>query len=62
MIDTFKKIGFTDKELYMYKIKDLYTEYYDLEIINENEYCNIVSDKVGIITKINVQTKMLQRH
>lgn len=25
------------------------------EIIDENEYCNIVSDKDGIITKINVQ-------
>ena len=25
------------------------------EIINENEYCNIVSNKSGIITKINVQ-------
>lgn len=25
------------------------------EIIDENEYCNIVSDKEGIITKINVQ-------
>lgn len=25
------------------------------EIINEEEYCNIVSDKEGIITKINVQ-------
>ena len=25
------------------------------EIINEDEYCNIVSDKAGIITKINVQ-------
>ncbi len=26
------------------------------EIINEEEYCSIVSDKVGIITKINAQT------
>lgn len=26
------------------------------EIINEEEYCNIVSDKVGVITKINAQT------
>ena len=26
------------------------------EIIDENEYCNIVSDKTGIITKINAQT------
>ena len=26
------------------------------EIINEEEYCNIVSDKIGIITKINAQT------
>lgn len=25
------------------------------DIINENEYCNIVSDKQGMITKINVQ-------
>lgn len=25
------------------------------EIINESEYCNIISDKEGIITKINVQ-------
>lgn len=25
------------------------------EIVNENEYCNIVSDKEGVITKINVQ-------
>lgn len=25
------------------------------DIINEDEYCNIVSDKAGIITKINVQ-------
>lgn len=25
------------------------------EIVDENEYCNIVSDKEGIITKINVQ-------
>ena len=25
------------------------------EIIDENEYCNIVSDKAGIITKINAQ-------
>lgn len=25
------------------------------EIVNENEYCNIISDKEGIITKINVQ-------
>ena len=25
------------------------------EIVDENEYCNIVSDKSGIITKINVQ-------
>ena len=25
------------------------------EIIDENEYCNIISDKEGIITKINVQ-------
>lgn len=25
------------------------------EIIDENEYCNIISDKDGIITKINVQ-------
>ena len=25
------------------------------DIINEDEYCNIVSDKEGIITKINVQ-------
>ena len=25
------------------------------EIINENEYCNIISNKEGIITKINVQ-------
>lgn len=24
-------------------------------IVNENEYCNIISDKEGIITKINVQ-------
>lgn len=24
-------------------------------IINENEYCNIISDKQGVITKINVQ-------
>ena len=49
MIDTFKKIGFTDKELYIYKIKDLYTEYYDLKIINENEYwqlCNKVADYI----------------
>ena len=26
------------------------------EIIDENEYCNIVSDKAGVITKINAQT------
>ena len=26
------------------------------DIINENEYCSIVSDKAGIITKINAQT------
>ena len=26
------------------------------EIIDENEYCNIVSDKAGVITKINSQT------
>lgn len=26
------------------------------EIVNENEYCNIVSDKAGIITKINAQS------
>lgn len=26
------------------------------EIINEEEYCSIVSDKVGIVTKINAQT------
>lgn len=26
------------------------------EIINEQEYCNIVSDKMGLITKINAQT------
>ena len=26
------------------------------EIIDENEYCNVVSDKVGVITKINCQT------
>jgi len=25
------------------------------EIIDENEYCNIISDKAGMITKINVQ-------
>lgn len=25
------------------------------EIINKDEYCNIISDKIGIITKINVQ-------
>lgn len=25
------------------------------EIVDENEYCNIISDKEGIITKINVQ-------
>lgn len=25
------------------------------DIINENEYCNIVSDKEGILTKVNVQ-------
>lgn len=25
------------------------------EIINEDEYCNIISDKEGVITKINVQ-------
>lgn len=25
------------------------------DIVNENEYCNIISDKEGIITKINVQ-------
>lgn len=25
------------------------------EIINEQEYCNIVSDKVGVVTKINAQ-------
>lgn len=25
------------------------------DIVNENEYCNIVSDKEGVITKINVQ-------
>ena len=25
------------------------------EVINENEYCNIVADKTGMITKINVQ-------
>lgn len=25
------------------------------DIINENEYCNIISDKEGMITKINVQ-------
>ena len=25
------------------------------DIIDENEYCNIVSNKEGIITKINVQ-------
>lgn len=25
------------------------------DIINENEYCNIVSDKEGMVTKINVQ-------
>lgn len=24
-------------------------------IVNEDEYCNIVTDKEGIITKINVQ-------
>ena len=28
------------------------------EIIDEEEYCNIVSDKAGIITKINVQNGM----
>ena len=26
------------------------------EIIDENEYCSVISDKVGIITKINAQT------
>ena len=26
------------------------------EIIDENEYCNVISDKVGVITKINCQT------
>lgn len=26
------------------------------EIINEQEYCSIISDKIGIITKINAQT------
>ena len=26
------------------------------EIINENEYCSIISDKAGIVTKINAQT------
>ena len=26
------------------------------EIINDEEYCSIISDKVGIITKINAQT------
>ena len=26
------------------------------EIINENEYCNIISDKAGVITKINAQS------
>ena len=26
------------------------------EIIDEDEYCNVVSDKIGIITKINCQT------
>ena len=26
------------------------------EVIDENEYCNIVSDKAGVITKINSQT------
>lgn len=25
------------------------------EVVDENEYCNIISDKTGIITKINVQ-------
>lgn len=25
------------------------------DIVNEDEYCNIVTDKEGIITKINVQ-------
>lgn len=25
------------------------------DIVNENEYCNIISDKEGVITKINVQ-------
>lgn len=25
------------------------------EIINENEYCNIISTKTGVITKMNVQ-------
>ena len=29
------------------------------EIIDEEEYCNIVSDKVGVITKINAQTGTL---
>lgn len=28
------------------------------EIINEEEYCSIMSDKVGVITKINAQTGM----
>jgi similar to stage IV sporulation protein len=26
------------------------------EIIDENEYCSIISDKIGVITKINAQT------
>ena len=28
------------------------------EIIDEEEYCNIVSDKAGVIKKINVQNGM----
>lgn len=49
MIEIFKKIGFTDRELYIYKIKDLYSEYYDLKIIDENEYwkqCNKIADYI----------------
>ena len=49
MLDTFKEIGFTDKELYLYGIKDINFEYEDLKAINEEEYwklCNEIANYI----------------
>lgn len=49
MLDTFKEIGFTDKELYLYNIRDINFEYYDLEEIEEEEYwklCNEIANYI----------------